>query len=192
MDTTPLVKEHYRLFVDGLVEQLHALHDVVPTWRPVAEVKIGSRLDAVRRRLCEVSSDLYDDFGAEFSLLDQTQRDLYASLAVRTATSVESVFTSICRQYKLPLASARPDWGQKRTAVEKHLGVKCGDLPGFAAATKARGMANSYKHQGGHANEECAKLLGIKEGDVIEYEKHDWQAIIGGVSDFLHALTHRV
>ena len=194
MDMAALLQEYYRLVVNGRVEQLRALLSVVPDWRGTAEKRIGGQMEELRRRLGELPSELHDDFGDEFSMLDTTQRDLYASLAVHVATAVESIFDSICHRYSLALpakATWRPARGQ---AVENHLKLNCNDLPGIAEATLARVLGNCFKHSGGLVSDtpEALKVVGGKAGDVINYEKYDWRTIIERVGEFLHALTSKL
>lgn len=193
MDMQELLREYYRLKVDGVISQLNALEGAAATWRRVAEEELHGQASAIRKQFGELGSDMEDEFGAEFSLLDTTQRNLSASLAVHVATAVEGMFGSICKRFNLKLPN-KATWGDKRNAVENHLKIDCSNLPGFDAATFGRVAGNCFKHGGGQANPEFEKLTGgkVKIGDVIEYEKYPWHDIIEKVSDFLHTLTQKI
>jgi hypothetical protein len=191
MDTAPLLGEYYRLVVDGRVRQLLALLRAAKDWRGIAEERLHGEMADLRQRLGELPTEIREEFGDDFSMLDTTQRDLYASLAVHVASAVESIFDSICRRRSLSLP-VKANWGQKRQAVENHLQLNCDDLPGMKEATLARVLGNCFKHSGGLLSDEAVKVGCGTKGDVIRYEDYDWRSIIGRVGDFLNDLTSRL
>jgi hypothetical protein len=133
----------------------------------------------------------YDPVGDEAFMLGQTERVMWASFAVAIASAVERLFGSICDSLELPLP-AKPNWGHKKGAIEKKLGIDLASVDGFSGATLARLLGNDFKHNSGTVSPEHSSYSGRQIGVEIEYEKEQWQAILGNAKSFMCALADRL
>ena len=121
-------------------------------------------------------------------ILDETTNCLYAGLAVSVASTTENTMGMLCEEFEVPLPN-KPTWGHKRTGLEKILKSGLDVLPGWDLATRARLLANCFKHNSGKTNADWTSDFGGSDDEQIRYADQDWNAIIGGVRSFLGALV---
>ena len=132
-----------------------------------------------------------------YLLIEPTKNALFAGLAVTIASLVEKFMKMICKNRKLKLKKHTP-FGGTEGAFEEALSPtkELKSLPGYYSATRARLLANSFKHNGGIADkkyiEECDSIadgvIRYSVGEEIRYQDEDWNKMIDGVYGFLLAL----
>jgi hypothetical protein len=186
-----LEAEYYHLVADRAERQLRSLVDAIPSWSAAAKDRLDSYFDAAKKDYGQVPEEVMDDMGDDLSLIESTVGDLSASMAVQIASTGERFLGSICHTRALALP-VRPNWGHKRTAVENHLHLSFDTLPGVGAITRARILANCFKHSAGMTNQEFVDLYGGALGAPIAYENENFHGMIDGTSEFLNSLAEKL
>lgn len=171
------------------LSKLRAVLRAIPKWERIAvtEVQKVERLDTTR------FSDLQHSWHEsriveEYELLDDVSEHLHAGLAVGIASAIEKIFGMLCAEYEQPLPQ-RPQWGHKRSAIQRILRSRIDRLPGCDSATRARLLGNCFKHSEGKMNRDWVRKFGGSAGEDIRYADEDWKAMIDGSQQFLLALV---
>jgi hypothetical protein len=169
---------------------LKNIHTAISDWVNFAMKELADRSAADRLNMTKEQLQWYNDYqdSQEFMLVEVINA-LYAGLSVSISSSVENFMGTMCEEYNLKLGS-KPDWGNKRTALESRLSnKKFDDLADFSMADRVRLLSNCYKHEGGKTNTEWVKKFGGTEGEEIDYPGESWTEMIEGVRNFLLAMV---
>lgn len=128
----------------------------------------------------------YDPVTDECAWAAQMERDSYGLLAVMISARLEKWYFDLCDNLALTCRS-----GSGKTNMDlarknlKAAGIEREKLAGFHSVERTMHLAKKFKHHGGVADSELAKLYGFVEGEPIEYENQDWQTAIADVKRFL-------
>jgi len=181
----------YELRVPDEISRLRALRQAILKWTDLAQREFAARWEG-QEGVADWRADWgYDPQADDAFTLQQTERVLFASLAVTISSTVESFVADICTSLRLKLRD-RADYGCKATALEEKLGVKFLSLPGHKAQRKARLLSNCFKHFGGKTDGEYVKAFDGPKDQEIEYEGEDWAGLLSGVETFLLAVAAKI
>ncbi len=191
--------DYYGLIIPDEIGKLKRVLQVIEQWERISDEelkKLQSESEKEHNELAEQYG--YDPVNDEAFMLHQTARVMYANLAVTVATSAEVFVDCFCKAKGLTYLNKsgkpidRPNWGHKKSVLERSLSVKFEDINGFAVNRKARVMGNCFKHNEGQANEEYVNRYGGESGAELEYDNEDWSDIIDGTRTFLLNLAGKL
>jgi len=185
--------DFYRMTILPLeTEKLDRLRAAILKWQVISAEEFEHFRQRSEGQPASPMADYgYDPVGDEAFMLGQTERVMWASFAVAIASAVERLFGSICGTLELKLP-AKPNWGQKKGAIENKLGIDFASLDGFSGATLARLLGNDFKHNSCTVGSEFSSYSGRQIGLEIEYEKEQWEAILCDAISFMCALVNRL
>ena len=183
----------YRLTTLPLeTEKLDRLRSAILKWQQVANEEFEGYLKQCEAQPASPMADYgFDPVGDEAFMFGQTGRVMWASFAVAISSTVEHLFGSICKSLQLTLP-AKPNWGNKKDAIEKRLNLNFNSLAEFTNVTLARLLANCFKHNAGVVNAELSQHDGRSVDAEIEYEKEPWQTILADTKSFMTAVVDRL
>ncbi len=192
------LSELYRLITKRHTDIVVLIDEAHRGWKQGADERLLNIVEGYRKEDIEISPSYLEQLNIESSLLQETERVMFAGLAVAIASVTENIVGGMCKHLNLPLVKSdgtrieRPNFGNKQTAIEKHLGIKFCRLTGFDGNRLARLLANCYKHSEGRVNQELAKAFRRTKGEVIAYEKENWGHMISETKLFLDGLGARL
>jgi hypothetical protein len=132
----------------------------------------------------------YEPVTAEQETTFETDRGMYALLAVAIAARVEKWLFDLCENRKLKYRTKNDktnvDIARKSLAAAA---ISYDKLNGYESYEKAAMLGHKFKHNDGLADAEFSSQYGVPEGQPIEYENEDWPAMIAGVSTHLDELS---
>jgi len=181
----------YQLMLPDEISRLEALRRAILRWADLAHKEFAARWEG-QERVADHRTDWgYSPQDDDAFVLRQTERVMFANLAVTIASTVESFVSDICASLGIKFTDGT-DYGRKVKALEKKLGIGFRKLPGYEAQRKARLLGNCFKHAGGKTDERYVKAFGGSEGQVIEYEEEDWVGLLRDVEMFLDAMAAEI
>ena len=191
--------EFFQLLIPDDIHRLNRLLGAIGKWRALAEAEFRTLQTETDSSKASPGDEYgYDPIADEAFLTLATERALFGSLAVAIATIAETWVGQLCRARKITFVDSKgkpivkPNWGHKKAALEKELGVTFEGMAGFPDNKRARLLGNCFKHHEGKVDADCAKHLSLKEEEEIEYEKQDWHAMIDGTRAFLLDLAGKM
>lgn len=141
-------------------------------------------------------NDVWDEYGYdpiddERMSLHETERVMFASLAVSIASSTESFIFAMCRivgvEYTKP--SGETDFGVAKSKLGSKFNLDIDKIDGYTANQRARILGNCFKHNGGRKNQKFVGKYGGELDQAIEYENEKWQAMIEGTETLFFRLA---
>jgi hypothetical protein len=171
------------------VAKLTAAYRAIPQWESLALAEVGAQETTDTPAMSEEQQHWHAEYiNDQYFILDETMNCLYAGLAVSVASTIENTMAMLCEELKVSLPT-RAQWGHKRTGLEDVLKSGLDELPAWDVATRARLLANCFKHNSGKMNPEWICHFGGSSDEDIRYAHQEWNAIIDGVRRFLGALV---
>ena len=149
------------------IDVLTRLHQGIQKWEALA----ADELRAFAKE-CEAAPEPswenygYDPVTEEAFMLHRTERAMFATLAVAIASTTEDLVGLFCDSLRIK-PDRRPNWGNRKQALERTLKLRFDDLPGFALNKRARLLGNCFKHRSGKTDTEFVKGLGGEGGVEI-------------------------
>lgn len=173
------------------VSNLKALLRAIPKWEDVALAEVRAEESVDTSEMSDLQQQWHADYVNDgLYMVDVTKESLYMGLSVDIASVVENIMAMFCHEQKVLPPKKKPDWRDYRSGLEGKLGGTSLDaLPGFERATKARILANCFKHNGGKTNSEYVGAYDGAPDQEIRYQNEDWAGIIAGVETFLLKLV---
>ena len=182
------------------VDRLTALRESIQEWIGRQQRDLAAHAESRESKEMdeEEESWLSEQRADEACMIAETERLLYAGLAVAIMSTTETFTRRVCTTAGVQLLDKkgkpqkRPNWGHYRTGLERKLDTDFASMPGFPGCSRARILGNCFKHNGGRANDEYVKEYPGSLGDEIEYEKENWPDLIEATRTFLRGLTGKL
>jgi hypothetical protein len=187
-----------QIVAEDQVAKLFSLHAAILKWEQIAKEDLASDLLEDEKYRKDGQEWVWDLFNDRAFMLLETKRVMCANLAVSVSATVETFLGTICRLKTIPLldnngyASAKPDWGVKRRAVELFLKIRFFALTDFTLCNRARLLGNCFKHNEAKTSQEYVDAFAGPVNQTIEYEEVDWPQIIHGTGTFLMTLAKKL
>jgi len=122
----------------------------------------------------------YDPIPGEVMLNEQTEKVMFANVAVAIDAEKENFLIYVCKELGLG-GTKKEDHLTFDAAIRvlvRATKIDLRKLPGAKGHERARLLANCFKHNAWKVSEEAFKELGGKVDDDIAYEKEDWAQMI--------------
>jgi hypothetical protein len=181
------------MLISDEIAKLFRLHAAISKWHDWAKIQLGEfqrRMETKRTDKWDVYD--YDPVRDEAAALLNTERAMWGSFAVAVTAIVEHVMEVTCVLRHIGL-SDRADWGAKKGKIESALQIQFKAISGVQEATRARLLANCFKHRGGKTDAEWVKMYPDDRIDAdLEYEREDWLGHVKSVRTFLTSLSSHV
>jgi len=183
------------LILPDKIASLKRLHEAIAKWRTMTDAEF----EEFKKQCAQKHKPSWDEFGYdpvedEAFMLHETERVMFANLAVTIASAAENFIIDICKKRNVNCAN---DNG------ETHFGIACQclgcslkvvicELPGYSGNQRARMLGNCFKHAEGKTNERFVRKYGGDLGKRIEYENEDWESAISETETLLSGIVQRL
>ena len=187
--------DFFRLLVPDEIAKLPRLHQVILNWQAATTLELEhfEQHSKAKHQPWWDEYD-YDPVREESVMLLETERAMFASLAVSIASTAEHFIVRLCKHRNVSLTDAdgESDFGIICENFSKSIGVTVSSLPGYPGNQRARFLGNCYKHNGGMTDSRFAKKYKTTEGEIIEYETENWTAMIDETRALLFEICDRL
>jgi hypothetical protein len=185
--------DEIRMFIPDVVGRLNRLYASTVARRDVENQELN-------RFIAEYKSDPvaeahgYDPIPQEVMLNEQTERVMFANVAVAIDAEKERFVIYICEQIGLDHKNkkGKANFDVACESLKTAIGVDPRKLPGAELHEQARVLANCFKHEGWKIDAEAAKFLEGDVGDEIAFEELDWPAMIAATGQVLDEIVKRL
>jgi hypothetical protein len=182
------------MFLPDEISKLRRLLGAIGKWRQVADTEF----DEFQKLSEQKRTPAWDEYGYdpaqdEAFMLLETERVMFANLAVTIASAAENFMIGICKGRKLPCEkSGKTDFAVALDSLGKAIGRTISELPGYGGNQRARLLGNCFKHTEGKTNQRFVDKYGGSVGETIEYEKETWEQMIGDTETLLREVVSRL
>ena len=185
----------FSMFLPDEISKLRRLLGAIGKWRQVADTEFDEF-----QKLCDQKrTPTWDEYGYdpaqdEAFMLLETERVMFANLAVTIASAAENFIIGICkvRGVNYVSDSGETPFGIACQGLGGSLKAVISELAGYSGNQRARMLGNCFKHSEGKTNQRFVDKYGGSLGEVIEYEKETWEQMIGDTETLLREIVSRL
>lgn len=165
----------YKAQIEGIRDTLKRLLAAIQSWAKAEDAALDARIETFMRANGGTIPEGYDGFSDEDYSIRETERIMFAGLAVAIASAAEP----FCKRFVQKLRDA----GTTKDAAA----AKLAKMTGHSNYNRARILGNCFKHSNGNVSQDYVDTYnhGPKKGDKIDYRTENWASIIDGLCPFL-------
>lgn len=161
--------------IEGIHDTLKRLLAAIQSWAKAEDAALDARIETFMRANGGTIPEGYDGFSDDDYSIRETERIMFAGLAVAIASAAEL----FCK----PFVQKLKDAGTTKDAATAELAK----MPRHSNYNRARILGNCFKHSKGNVSQEYVENYddGRKKGNKIDYRAENWASIIDGLCPFL-------
>lgn len=163
------------------IQRAVRLKTAVDKWTQVSEAEFKEFESDIQQQWNPLwDSHGYDPLADELGSLLDTERLMWANLAVTISSITESFLVRVCKSYGLDHigGNGRADFAIACKSLSQKLATDLRSLPGAKDNQRARHLANCFKHNDRRRDQVFIDAFNGSINEEIEYEKEDWSKMI--------------